>query len=173
MVASPSLTSNQSLPNASTTLGLCETMRMLVPAAGTVLASLRSAAVRRLFSLGETHQSAFGDVGGLFRVVETGELGCLVGAVKLAGDGFADRYADLLDRDTKGLCGLLSLWAQLSLLGDIVGVERVAIGLIGVRSSMSEHDDVPARFQQLCEFRIAGPRLGVKRASQEQTANGS
>jgi hypothetical protein len=59
------------------------------------------------------------------------------------------------------------------LLGDIVGVERVAIGLIGVRSSMSEHDDVPARFQQLCEFRIAGPRLGVKRANQEQTANGS
>src|SRR5882757_9236530 len=52
--ASPSRTSNQSLPKASRMLGLCVTRMTLVPAAGGVAASFLSAAARRLFSLGDT-----------------------------------------------------------------------------------------------------------------------
>lgn len=44
-LASPSFTSNQSLPNASITFGLWVTTRVLVPGAGGVAASLRSAAL--------------------------------------------------------------------------------------------------------------------------------
>src|SRR5262245_33400575 len=52
--ASPSRTSNQSLPKASRILGLWVTTTILVPAGGTVAASLRSAWARRLFSIGVT-----------------------------------------------------------------------------------------------------------------------
>src|SRR4029077_3928456 len=49
--ASPSRTSNQSLPNASRIFGLCETSTTLVPAGGAVAASFFLAAARRVFFL--------------------------------------------------------------------------------------------------------------------------
>jgi hypothetical protein len=48
--ASPSRTSNQSLPNASSMLGLWVTTTTLEPAGGMVAANLRNAWARRLFS---------------------------------------------------------------------------------------------------------------------------
>jgi hypothetical protein len=52
--ASPSLTSNQSLPNASRMFGLWVTMSVFVPGSGVVVTSVRSASDRRLFSFGLT-----------------------------------------------------------------------------------------------------------------------
>jgi hypothetical protein len=44
----------------------------------------------------------------------------------------------------------------LALLGDIVGVERIGIGLIGVRGAMPEDDHKAARAQGVDDFGIAG-----------------
>src|SRR6185437_16937674 len=52
--ASPSLLSNQSLPNASRMFGLWVTMSVLLPASGTTVARALSALARRAFSFGET-----------------------------------------------------------------------------------------------------------------------
>src|SRR5262249_11498885 len=52
--ASPSFTSNHSLPSASMMFGLWVMRIMLVPAFGADASSLRNASARRLFSLGET-----------------------------------------------------------------------------------------------------------------------
>src|SRR5258708_6172233 len=52
--ASPSFTSNQSLPSASRMFGLWVTRTVLVPDFGAVASSLRMASARRLFSLGDT-----------------------------------------------------------------------------------------------------------------------
>src|SRR3989441_1123004 len=54
MDASPSLTSNQSLPRASRMFGLWVTTSVLVPASGGVPTIVRNACVRRLFSFGLT-----------------------------------------------------------------------------------------------------------------------
>src|SRR5262245_21044757 len=52
--ASPSFTSNQSLPKVSTMLGLCVMRKVFLPRSGTCASILRSAAARRLFSSGDT-----------------------------------------------------------------------------------------------------------------------
>src|SRR5215472_1424294 len=52
--ASPSFTSNQSLPSASRMFGLWVTRTVLVPGLGGVPISLRIASARRAFSLGDT-----------------------------------------------------------------------------------------------------------------------
>ena len=52
--ASPSFTSNQSLPRASTMFGLCVMMTVFVLGLGTTPSILRRASARRLFSFGET-----------------------------------------------------------------------------------------------------------------------
>src|SRR5437016_10777871 len=52
--ASPSFTSNQSLPSASMMFGLCVIRTVLVPAFGAADSSMRNAAARHLLSLGDT-----------------------------------------------------------------------------------------------------------------------
>src|SRR5262249_28358741 len=52
--ASPSFTSNQSLPRASMMLGLCVMRKVFLPFSGTRASMLRSVAARRLFSSGDT-----------------------------------------------------------------------------------------------------------------------
>src|SRR5262249_10254206 len=52
--ASPSFTSNQSLPRASMMLGLCVMRKVFLPFSGTCASILRSAMARRLFSSSDT-----------------------------------------------------------------------------------------------------------------------
>src|SRR5215469_10339985 len=52
--ASPSFTSNQSLPKASMMLGLCVIRKVFLPFSGICASILRRAAARRLFSSGDT-----------------------------------------------------------------------------------------------------------------------
>jgi len=52
--ASPSLTSNQSLPRASTMLGLCVMRKLFLPLSGVCASILRKASARLLFSSGVT-----------------------------------------------------------------------------------------------------------------------
>src|SRR5215469_15557569 len=52
--ASPSFTSNQSLPSASTMFGLWVIRTVFVPGSGTTASILRKAPARRLFSFGDT-----------------------------------------------------------------------------------------------------------------------
>src|SRR5262249_55452518 len=52
--ASPSFTSNQSLPKASMMLGLCVMRKVFLPFSGISASILRRAAARRLFSSGDT-----------------------------------------------------------------------------------------------------------------------
>src|SRR5262245_43305893 len=76
--ASPSLTSNQSLPRASRMLGLWVTIRVLVRGSGAVAMRVRRACARRLFSLGLTTRPpsvtslvAVGSLAAISRAVST------------------------------------------------------------------------------------------------------
>ena len=59
--------------------GLWVTMTTLVPAGGMVLASLRMACARRLFSFGRDHEPALGHGDTLRSIVQARQLGGLVG----------------------------------------------------------------------------------------------
>src|SRR6202022_4078629 len=92
IVASPSLTSNQSLPKASRMFGLCVTTRVLVPGAGAVPARVRRAWVRRLFSFGLTTRPP-----SLTSSVDSGSRPPASRAVEAARVGLPDRHAGGLE----------------------------------------------------------------------------
>ena len=130
-------------------------------------ASLRSAAVRRLFSMGVTTwpPSLTSAVG--LRLAEAQQAAGLDGAEILAGDHLADRDAEFLHGRTN-FPGLGSACVvELPLLGDVGEIERVGVGLVLMGGAMAHDDDVAATAER------GGPvGLGQGRQAGGQQARG-
>src|SRR5215831_16132835 len=128
-------------------LGLCVTRRILVPAGGDVPASMRRAAARRLFSLGETTKPP----SAISTVVETSPKPSSV-PVSTA------RWKRLVWTLPTGILSLCSASpidlasapgvVELTLVGGILGVERIGIGLVRIGGAMAQHDDMAALLQR-------------------------
>ena len=94
-------------------------------------------------------QPTLGDVESGLRVLAADQPRALHGALKATRVRLADRnlggLEGLTDRLGIGATGVV----ELALLGDVVEVQRIGIGLIGVCGAVSEHDDVAAAVEQL------------------------
>jgi hypothetical protein len=61
-----------------------------------------------------------------------------------------------------------ALVVQLALLRDVPGVQGIGVGLIGMRGTVAEHDDVPAGAKHLHEVVNRWGRLSPRRRDHER-----
>ena len=112
--------------------------------------------------------TAFGDVDAFFRLIETGNLRRLVGAVEAARVHLSNRDTNLAKGNAECLRGRFALVVELALLRDIVLVEGVGVRLIRMSSAMSDDDDVPTGAKRRCKVNVAWPRLPIGRTAQQK-----
>ena len=86
-------------------------------------------------------QTAFGNIRGLFDVLEPGDDRSLIGSVVLAGKNAANRYSGLTDGVAESLRQSFALVIEISLRRDVIEVERIGVGLIRECCAVADDDD--------------------------------
>jgi len=146
--ASPSLTSNQSLPRASMIFGLWVMRMVFFPSAGVRPSAARNAWCAAVVLVGRHHEPAFGQIGCFLDIGEAGEHGRLIGAVELARIDLPDGYTRRTQRGTERAGQFLALVVEIALLADVGEIERVRVGLVGEGRSVPHENDEPTRSQR-------------------------
>jgi hypothetical protein len=87
------------------------------------------------------HETALGNICGLFDILEPGDNRSFIGSVVLAGENATNRNSGLTDGVAESLCQSFALVVEISLRRDVVEIERIGVGLIRECCAVANDDD--------------------------------
>ncbi len=131
-------------------------MRVFLPDADGLPSSLRSGAA--LIFVGTDNQPAFGDVERSFDVARIEQFGCFLTEIKLARPNLADRNFQRSQRRAQSFGLRATFFRRLSLGVDVIQMQRVHIGQIGIGLGMANGLQIAAGLQRRHDIGFAGQR---------------